>query len=77
MAEPVSFPEANLTMAPAGGELQVLSLVGEGPDGEVVSCWEFDFIELAEICRTRKVWVTMRGPVPPGFRVTGLKTGVL
>jgi len=65
MAIPASFQGSNVLFT---GEAGILPLPAfRTPDsGLIVSCWEFDWVEIMEIQNTKKVWVgIMGGQVPP------------
>lgn len=61
MASPSSFAEANLVLGPpAGYEGVVVPLyVRRLDDGQLISCWELDEHELAEVNRTGKIWLSV------------------
>jgi hypothetical protein len=46
-----------------------------GPDGQpqIATCWEFTDVELEEILKTGKVWVSIVGQGLPPILVTGNK----
>lgn len=64
MAAPADFPEKNTTFrsdTPGVGDLPVY----RGDDGVVISKWAVSDAELAEIIRTRSVWLLVAGAVYP------------
>ena len=66
MAEAVIFEGANVILkAPAGQEETCNDLHVFRNRAMVVSCWEFDDAELAEIVRTRRVYASIAGPTQP------------
>lgn len=71
---PVRFPEVNRTLVgtPGSGVDDLPTFAYEYGDGTpaVTSCWEMSDSELAEIVKTRRVWITFVGaqthpPVAP------------
>jgi hypothetical protein len=80
MAEPIGFPEANITLGPPPTfEADVVPLpVRRTCDGQLVSCWVLTPEEKAEIARTGKVWLSVwGGSSQPPVLVTGFKGQVI
>jgi hypothetical protein len=81
MARPVTFPEANavLTGSPedraAGTVLDLPIHRCRDLDGahHVVSCWELDNEEWAEVARTGRIWLTSWGQTHPPIAVAGAR----
>ena len=75
MGKPVSFGGANTVLKGSEGSdiLDLPCYVHENYDGAVSawSCWEIDELELAEITKTRKVWLNVLGSGHPPVYVTG------
>lgn len=66
--KPVKFPEMNLVLkAPEGMEEVVFDLPVHRSDDPalVVSCWELEEGDLAEIVRTGRVWLSVLGTTQP------------
>ncbi|MFZ5871071.1 MAG: hypothetical protein ACOYXW_11170 [Actinomycetota bacterium] len=79
MGTGVHFPEANVVLTPPAGEEETVYPLPAHRDGaQLVTCWELSAEEVAEIVRTRRVWLSLwvgAGP-PPAF-VTGHHDQVL
>lgn len=69
--KPINFPEATIKIAEDQPEYQTLpSLVRDGPEGEVISCWQLSFWERLQILFVGKLWVslwTFRKPLTPSY----------
>jgi hypothetical protein len=79
VADPVTFPEANLLLvAPEGQESEVRDLPVRRASGTIVSCWALTPEERTEIARTGLVWLSIwsGGSAPPAL-VSGLKQYVI
>lgn len=67
--KPVEFPEQNVIFAKDQPEYLPLPAYKEnGPQGQVISCWELTEDELEEIRRTGKIWLmtmTFNNPLQP------------
>ena len=80
MGSPLHFSEANFVLGPpAEFEDEVIPLpVRRDPEGKLVSCWSVTAEEIAEICRTGKVWLSVwSGLTQPPVYVTGHRHEVL
>lgn len=80
MADPTSFPEANLLLvAPAGQEAAVRPLpVMRTADGRYVSCWTLSAEDLRGIAATGEIWLSVwSGAAPPAVYVGGVKEDVI
>lgn len=79
MAEPVAFPESNLTLVgspedrAAGTVLDLPTHRYRDLDGHphVISCWKLSPDELAEIVRTGLVWFHSWGETHPPISIQG------
>lgn len=59
MAKPISFPQQNTIFGKGQEEYQPLpAFRSEHPHGHVVTCWELDEQELAEVARTGRIYLT-------------------
>lgn len=67
MARPTEFSEQNLLLGPAEGTEEYVQPLPVFSNGQTcTSCWELTDEEIAEITRTRRVWVTvMAGRTQP------------
>lgn len=79
MARGVKFPEADTLLGPPPGstEEEVYSLPVKRLEGKVISCWELDPDEWAEVARTGRVWLQLWGSSMPPALVAGRKEYVL
>lgn len=72
--QPANFPEANVTFGLGQPEYLGLPAKRHGDShGHVTSCWHVTDEELAEIVRTRKVYVTVmtfHQPIQPQMVTT-------
>lgn len=81
---PSAFDGDNLVLDPPEGvsneEVEVLSVFrGENEQGisVVASCWKVSDSELAEIIRTRKVWMVSQGHTVFPFYLDGFRPGFI
>lgn len=78
MAKPIQFKEQTAVYkAPPdmGSDCEDLH-VFRGSDGKynhIISCWELDEQELAEVAKTGKVWVSILGMTQPPIAIMGSK----
>lgn len=62
MAQPVDFPEANLTLVPPeGAEDDCIPMRVRRLDGQLVSRWKLSPDEMIEVLRTGEVWLSVWG----------------
>lgn len=74
MANPSGFPQANVTLGPPPGyaDAVVPLPVCRLPAGQLVSCWELTALELEEIARTGKIYLSVWGGLTqPPVQVSG------
>ncbi len=58
--EPIKFKEQNCTFAKDQPEYRPLpAMKDDGPEGQVVSCWELSFKERIKILFTGKMWMSL------------------
>ena len=79
MAFPVTFDGATTVLtAPEGLEDRVLPLpVAATPDGDLVSCWQLTDVEVREIARTGRIWLSVSGGQHPPILITGFRRDAL
>ena len=72
--KPVEFKEQNVVYAENQKPyLPLPAFKADTPRGEVVSCWELNFIERVRILFTGKLWVSLMSfdkPLTPSFLST-------
>ena len=72
---PIRFDgeNADLAMSQSKGEPVIPAYVGAQDNGReiVITCWQPDDLEMAEMIRTRRVWVALATHQIPGLRVLG------
>lgn len=76
-AVPIVFPEANGWAEGPDAEGMPFQL-GEQPDGtrQAISCWELTDEAIAEIVRTRRVYVGVRGERPVAMWIKAIRRNV-
>lgn len=80
MAKPVDFPQSNLNLVGTPEDTAAGNVVGlpayryHDLDGQshVISCWELDEEEKAEVARTGKVWFTCWGQTHAPIYISGV-----
>jgi len=72
--KPIKFKEQNCTFAENQPEyLPLPAFKDNGPEGNVISCWELSFTERLRLLFTGKIWVSLMmfgKPLTPSFFTT-------
>ncbi len=72
--KPIKFKGQNVTFAENQPEYQPLpAFKNDGPQGEVISCWQLSFRERLRIFFTGKLWVSLLSfnqPLTPSYFTT-------
>lgn len=71
---PVRFDGENADLAMLSTEMPIIpAYVGKQDKGQeiVITCWQPSEAEMAEMIRTRRVWVALATHKIPGIRVIG------
>lgn len=78
MAEPVDFPQSNLTLTAPPGVENVVPLPVNRAEGRIVSCWQLSAADLDEVARTGRIWLSVWGDrTHPPVLVTALEADLL
>jgi len=75
--KPIKFKHQNIIFAEDQPEYQSLPAFKiEGPEGNVVSCWQMSFKERLKVLFTGKIWlnlVSFNKPLTPSFMSVNIK----
>ena len=74
MSDIVRFPEANRTYtAPGCYDLPAHVTVDNEGNSVIISCWQLDEQDLAEVALTGRVWLRIWGSAQPPVYVGGVR----
>jgi len=77
---PIQFPEQTTIVAKDQSEYMPLpAFIDNGPQGEVISCWQMTWKERLQILFTGKIWLSLwcfHKPITPS-RLSAFKSQVL